>query len=217
MKTNDSLEVPTFWGWFEHFVADIKSAAFRSGLELAVWGKIADGHCTAEAIAAREGWDANGVRRLLNVLVSIGLLTIQTDEYVLVPEAEWYLVPGKSTYMGNFLLHLMNWEGDHQLANAIRTGQRPIVKDIMQDDLDAKFGEFLANDRAAPGRNLEGAASMWQGLGIKARPGSIGRLTSPGLMPHPLLFLSFLTPQQRHQPDLTTPPFDKCVCWRNHF
>lgn len=171
MKTNDSPEVPAFFGWFNHFVASIKSAAFRTGLELAVWGKIAEGHCTAEAIAAREGWDVHGVRRLLNMLVSIGLLTTEADQYLLVSESAWYLVPGKPTYMGNFLLYLMDWEGHRQLAAAIRTGQRPIVKDIMQADLDALFGEFFAYHRAVPEQNLKGAESMWQALGITVRDG----------------------------------------------
>ncbi len=171
MKMVNSNNVPAFWGWFDHFVATIKSSAFRTGLDLAVWGKIAEGDCTAEAIAAREGWDVDGVRRLLNLLVSIGLLSAEADEFRLVPEAAWYLVPGKPTYMGNFLLHLMNWEGDRQLAAAIRTGSRPIAQDLTHTDLDALFAEFLANHRAAPENYLTASESMWQALGITARDG----------------------------------------------
>jgi hypothetical protein len=48
-------EAPAFWSWFDHFVWTVKSAALRAGLELAIWGKIAAGDRTAEAIAAREG------------------------------------------------------------------------------------------------------------------------------------------------------------------
>lgn len=171
METNYVPEVPVFMGWFEHFVAAIKAAAFRAGLELAVWGKIAEGHSTAEAIAAREGWDVNGVRRLLNMLVSLGLLTREADEYRLVPEAAWYLVPGKPAYMGNILLHLMNWQGDRQIAAAIRTGQRPIIKSLTDANLDAVFGEFFAYHRAAPEQSLQDSAAMWQTLGITARDG----------------------------------------------
>ena len=87
MKANDSPEAPAFWSWFNHFSASIKTAALRTGLELAVWGKIAEGDCTAEAIATREGWNVDGVRRLLNMLVSMGLLTTEADQYLLVPEA----------------------------------------------------------------------------------------------------------------------------------
>jgi SAM-dependent methyltransferase len=105
------------------------------------------------------------------MLVSIGLLTREADEYVLVPEAAWYLVPGKPTYMGNFLLHLMNWQGDRQIAAAIRTGQRPIIKSLTDANLDAVFGEFFAYHRAAPEQSLKDSASMWQTLGITARDG----------------------------------------------
>jgi hypothetical protein len=171
MVSNDLPDAPAFFCWFDHFVASIKVAAFRTGLELAIWGKIAEGYRTAEAIALKEGWDVSGVQRLLDMLVSIGLLTTEADAYQLVPEADWYLVPGKTTYMGNFLLHLLGWEGNRQLASAIRTGKRPIVKDIIQADLDDVFGEFLAFHRAAPEQYLSKATAMWQSLGIAARDG----------------------------------------------
>ncbi|MBW7884087.1 MAG: hypothetical protein H3C34_15885 [Caldilineaceae bacterium] len=102
MSATNALEVPAFWGWFDHFVASVKLAAIRAGLELSIWEKIAQGYCTAEAIAAREGWEADGVRRLLNVLVSIGLLTGEADCYRLVAEADWYLVPGNPPIWGDF-------------------------------------------------------------------------------------------------------------------
>ena len=171
METNNAPKVPVFMGWFEHFAGSIKAASFRAGLELAVWGKIADGHRTAKAIAAQEGWDVNGVRRLLDMLVSIGLLTREANEYLLVPEADWYLVPGKPTYMGNILLYLMNWQDGGHIAAAIRTGQRPIIKSLTDANLDAVFGEFFAYHRAAPEQSLQDSASMWQTLGITAREG----------------------------------------------
>ena len=43
---------------FEQFIAPIKAAAFRAGRELAFWRKIAEGHATAQANAAQEGWDS---------------------------------------------------------------------------------------------------------------------------------------------------------------
>lgn len=171
METTDTPEVPAFSSWFNHFVGTVKSAAFRSGLELAIWGKIAAGDRTAEAIAVREGWNVHGVRRLLNMLVSMGLLTSEADGYRLVPEAAWYLVPDKPTYMGNFLLYMLDWEGDRQLATAIRTGKRPLGKDILQANLDRVFGEFFAYHRVAPEQNVNQAASVWDAVGVTARDG----------------------------------------------
>jgi len=171
METINTSEVPAFWSWFDHFIGQAKTAAFRTGLELAIWGKIAAGDDTVQAITAREGWDAHGVRRLLNMLVSLGLLTSEADRYMLAPEAAWYLVPDKPTYMGNFLLYLLNWEGDRQLATAIRTGKRPIGKDILQADLDRIFREFFAYHRAAPEQNATQAVSFWDAMGIPARDG----------------------------------------------
>lgn len=171
MATTSSPEAPAFWSWFDHFVWTVKSAALRTGLELAIWGKIAAGDRTAETIAAREGWDVQGVHRLLNMLVSIGLLAIETDGYSLVPEAVWYLVPGQPTYMGDFLLYLLNWEGDRLLPAAIRTGKRPIGRDILRADLDEVFAEFFAYHRAAPEQSADQAASVWDALGVRAGAG----------------------------------------------
>lgn len=172
MATTNTPEVPAFWSWFDHFVWTVKSAALRAGLELAIWGRIAAGDRTAEAIAAHEGWDVQGVRRLLNMLVSIGLLAGEMDGgYSLVPEAAWYLVPGQQTYMGDFLLYLLDWEGDRQLAAAIRTGKRPIGQDILRADLDRIFGQFFASHRAAPEKSADQAASVWDALGVRAGEG----------------------------------------------
>lgn len=171
MESSNTSEAPAFWNWFDHFIGTVKSAAFQAGLELEIWGKIAAGDRTAEAIAAREGWDVHGVRRLLNMLVSLGLLASEADGYILVPEAAWYLVPDKPTYMGNFLLYLLNWEGDRRLATAIRTGKRPLGKDILQADLDRIFVEFFAYHRVAPQQNANQAVSAWDAVGISARDG----------------------------------------------
>jgi len=171
MNTDTPAEVPAFWSWFDHFVGTVKTAAFRAGLELAIWGKIAAGDRTAEAIAAHEGWDVQGVRRLLNMLVSLGLLASEADGYMLVPEAAWYLVPDKPTYMGNFLLYLLDWEGGRQLATAIRTGKRPIGQEILQADLERAFAEFFAYHRAAPEQSAIQAVLVWDTVGVTATDG----------------------------------------------
>jgi hypothetical protein len=99
---------------------------FKAAIELELWAKVAAGHDTAGDLAEAEGWDLNGTRMLLDDICTLKLLTKEGGRYRLPPEADAFLLPGKPTYLGRFLVSEYGWEGNGRLAEAIRTGSRPI-------------------------------------------------------------------------------------------
>lgn len=144
---------------------------FRAALELEVWAKVAAGQDSADQLAAAEHWDPRGTRMLLDDLCTLKLLAREGDRYRLVPEAEHYLLPDKPAYMGRMLLQTFRWEGHGQLAEAIRTGKRPIGYSATgTESIDIWIGDYSEN-WASPERYLEQCDTMWHDSGIQARDG----------------------------------------------
>ena len=148
-----------------------KVSIFRAGLELNIWDKVAKGEDTAEKIAEKENWDPLGTRMLLDDLCSLKLLKKQNNRFRLVKEAECYLIPGKPTYEGKFLLNDCNWEGNGQLAEAIRTGKRPIYHNATTDEMvDDWLGVYVPN-LTDEETYLKKSNELWETLGIQAHEG----------------------------------------------
>jgi C-methyltransferase len=146
-------------------------AIFRAALELQIWEKVAAGEDTVNRIAASHHWDPLGTSLLLEDLCTFKLLAKQGDKYCLVPEAEYYLLPDKSTYMGKYLLADFGWEGNGQLAEAIRTGKRPIgYNSTTSEQVDTWIGAY-SRSWTAPEIYLGRWDAMWQQLGIQACDG----------------------------------------------
>lgn len=148
-----------------------KVGIFRAGLELGIWDKMAKGEDTAAQIAAKEGWDPLGTRMLLDDLCSLKLLKKRNNRYHLVKEAEYYLIPGKPTYEGLFLLNDCNWEGNGHLAEAIRTGKRPIYHNATTNEMvDDWLGVYVPNliDEET---YLKMSSGLWKTLSIQAHEG----------------------------------------------
>ena len=143
-----------------------KSAIFRAALELRIWEKISTGLNTSTQLAKKEHWDQIGTRMLLDALCSIGLLDKNNEIYSLVPEAEHYLLPDKLTYRGNSILTELMWEGNGQLAEAIRNGKRPIHKNFIHEDMAGHWAEDYANVWANAKQNTEQFDFLWQSLDI---------------------------------------------------
>jgi len=148
-----------------------KVALIKAGLELGVWAKIAAGQRTAGEMAQNQGWDPTGTRMLLDALCGMGLLGKGEAGYHLVPVAELYLLPDKPTYIGQTFLVDLAWEGRGQLADAIRTGKRPVISGLTGEEKAALWVGWYAGRRMAPERGLEDFDAMWQALNIKAREG----------------------------------------------
>jgi SAM-dependent methyltransferase len=149
----------------------IKLPILQAGVELHVWANVADGHHTTEAIASAIGAEQDGIRRLLDALTVMKLLEKKAHDYHLPAWTEHYLLPGKPTYLGNFVLHWLAWEGHGQLAEAIRTGKRPIGADCTLTESVSHFLPFYAIRAAAPRRSLQRFDGYWQALQVKPRQG----------------------------------------------
>jgi 2-polyprenyl-3-methyl-5-hydroxy-6-metoxy-1,4-benzoquinol methylase len=164
-----TLPVPEILRQLEARICEV--AIFRAALELEVWAKVAAGLDSVGRLSAAEHWDPLGTRMLLDDLCSLKLLAKEGDEYRLVPEAERYLLPDKPTYKGRYLLAHFCWEGNGNLAQAIRTGKRPISYDTTTSEAaDIWIGAY-SRSWAAPETYLKNCDAMWQVLGIHGHDG----------------------------------------------
>jgi hypothetical protein len=108
---------------------------------------------------------------LLDDLTALKLLAKEGNRYRLVREAEFYLLPDKPTYMGRYLQSDFGWEGNGHLAEAIRTGKRPIGYGATTTEAIDTWVGVYSRSWAAPETYLARCDAMWQELGIQALDG----------------------------------------------
>jgi hypothetical protein len=95
-----------------------------SAVELGLFGELAGGPATPEALQERLGLHARSARDFLDALVALGMLERREGLYGNTPATGLYLDPAKPTYIGG-LLEMANarlygfWGG---LTDALRTG-----------------------------------------------------------------------------------------------
>jgi phospholipid N-methyltransferase len=102
-----------------------RSAALKSGIELDVFTKIAEGKKTVEAIAEACEASPRGTRILCDNLTVMGFLKKTGDEYDLRADAAAFLNRHSPAYMGNSIDFLMSetlTEGFNQLTAAVKKG-----------------------------------------------------------------------------------------------
>jgi SAM-dependent methyltransferase len=164
-----AIPVPEILRQLDAHVCEV--AIFRAALELEVWAKVAAGEDSVDRLSAAEHWDPLGTRMLLDDLCSLKLLVREGNQYRLVPEAEHYLLPNKPTYKGRYLLAEFSWEGNGHLAEAIRTGKRPIsYSATTAETIDMWIGAY-SRSWAAPETYLKDCDAMWQALSIHGHDG----------------------------------------------
>jgi hypothetical protein len=146
------------------FYSDHHAQALRLGLMLDVFTPLDAGGAPAETVAEACGCDPTGTRALLDLLASMEL--IRRDGRLFRPTAtsSMFLVPGKKSYAGRYLLAESGaslWDG---ISQALRSG-RPsrLVFPWAQD-------AWLESYR--PSRPEE-SRSMWRAAGLApgSRPG----------------------------------------------
>ena len=124
------------------------SQVLFAALHMDIFNLLDRGEMDSPALASALQSDRNSVRRLVNVLVDIGLVEYRNNCYHNTPAASRYLVKGKSGYLGNFVQHASNlwhvWDG---LETQVKTG---CGKEPEQGYLDA-FPERLKDYLAAMG------------------------------------------------------------------
>jgi SAM-dependent methyltransferase len=148
-----------------------KLPILRAGIELQVWAKLGEGMQTADQIAVAMEADPRGVCLLLDALVVMKLL-VKKDSFYHLPEwAGYYLLPGKPTYLGDFILEWLAWEGHGKLAEAIRIGKHPIIPDVTHSGSAGHFIPFYAVRALSPLYYIKRYEDYWQTLQIKPREG----------------------------------------------
>jgi 2-polyprenyl-3-methyl-5-hydroxy-6-metoxy-1,4-benzoquinol methylase len=131
--------------------------AVRVALLLDLFTPLEDGALDTESLARTMGCTVEGVQILLDCLSASGLLVFSDRQYGLTPTAAEFLVRGKSTYAGDWVLAETDpsfWEG---VLNSVRTGER--AEGNFPWPQDALLDSYL------PGRE-EHALSMWRAAGI---------------------------------------------------
>jgi 2-polyprenyl-3-methyl-5-hydroxy-6-metoxy-1,4-benzoquinol methylase len=131
--------------------------AVRVALLLDLFTALDGGAHRAEDVAHARDCTVEGVQILLDCLSASGLLVFSEGSYGLTPTAAAFLVRGRSTYAGDWVLAETDprfWEG---VLNSVRTGER--AQGRFPWPQDALLDSYL------PGR-LEQALSMWSAAGI---------------------------------------------------
>lgn len=125
------------WGYAPTLVIE---AAVRHG----IFDLLDKGSLTAEQIAAKTRTSRRGVKAIVDVLVSFGLLGRKGDRFALTPESATFLVSTKPAYYGMFFGHISdqlipNWL---QLTEIVRTG-KPAAKVNASKEGAKFFADFV--------------------------------------------------------------------------
>ena len=169
--TFEARDAPSPDSLLDVMLQGIRSDIFKAALQLQVWRKVADGRRTAREISEPEGWSEAGAGRLLDVLCAMDLLGKDKSGYCLVPLAETYLLPDKPAYIGEFLLQNMAWEGHGKLADAIRTGRRPIERSLLSERSTDFWVGWAARHGVVSQQALQEADRLWEALNVASRSG----------------------------------------------
>ena len=147
------------------YTGGFKVQLVRIALLLEVFSPLATGAADAQAIARRCGCEVTALTALLDYLCSLHLLDRQGNTYALTPTAATFLVPGRQSYAGGWVLADTNpdlWDG---VLRAMRSGQPYPAKFPYEQDA------WLESYR--PSR-VSQSLEMWKAVGIE--PGKHPRL-----------------------------------------
>lgn len=142
---------------------------FQAAVELRLWEKVAAGDATAAGIAAHAGWDPVGTRCLLDAACALKLMRKEGEHYFLVPESAVYLIPGMPTYKGELVTGERSWEGNGQLAEAIRSGRRPVQYNAVTPGVAGLWIVDYARSWVYPESQLETSGALWRSLDVQGR------------------------------------------------
>ena len=81
-----------------------ESAALMSGVELGLFTAISQGNAGIESAAAALGIEAGNAERLMTALTAMTLLRRTGDTFTNAPDVERFLVEGKPSYAGPWML-----------------------------------------------------------------------------------------------------------------
>jgi SAM-dependent methyltransferase len=105
--------------------------AMLAGMQLEVFTALAGSQKTATEIAAQLSLDEGRLSRLLHALVLTGLLVHEGERFANSPEANRFLVKGKTAYLGGAHELIADlWHADLQTAKSIRSGRPAALHDF---------------------------------------------------------------------------------------
>lgn len=147
-----------------------KAALVKGAIELEVFGKVAAGQTTAEAMARTNGWDSRSTRLMLDGLCSLKLLAKMGGTYRLTPVSETFLVPGRLGYVGAYTLHDMAWEARGRYAQSVQTGI-PAMGDMAAPNQSSLWEIFahVGLNRDSLSRSVDSARELWETIGVNRR------------------------------------------------
>lgn len=99
------------------------SRVLLTAVELGVFEALGDGKKTSAEVAREIGADERAIDRLMDVLVTMNLLTKEDERFANSPDACDFLIHGKPGYAGGALGHMLNlWQTWSTLTDAVRAG-----------------------------------------------------------------------------------------------
>jgi len=131
------------------------SRVLLTAVELGIFEALGDDELTSAEVASKIGTDARATDRVMNVLVTLDLLTKKGDLFANSPDARAFLVRGKPGYAGGALWHTINlWPAWSGLSDAVRKGTS--VFERKPEDRNWQAKSFMAAmhlfaSRGAPG------------------------------------------------------------------
>lgn len=147
------------------YASAYRSHVLRVALELDVFTALAEGPTAPHDIAHAKGYDPHGVGALLDYLVGTNLVTTENGQYGLTETAARFLVRGRPTYAGEFILQHSSPEVWAAARDAIK-GRRPAPPELRWEQ-DAWLDSYR-EDRPPE------ALAMWSAAGVD--PGAAGSL-----------------------------------------
>ena len=136
-----------------------QSGVLLAAIEMDLFSKVADGANTMPEIAKSLDLPLDAVDKLVTACTTLGLLEKRDDSYFNPPDVDRYLVRGRPSHYGDFLMFQMKTEYDGWKELGARLRQPPITTGLYQAmalDANAARGVTMAgyNSSIAGGRKL---------------------------------------------------------------
>jgi len=144
--------------------SDHHAQSLRLGLMLDVFTPLENGGASAQLVAEACGCDPTGMAALLDLLACLELIRRDGPIFRPTPTSSMFLVPGKRSYAGRYLLAESGaslWDG---ISQALRSGQRSHLAFPWAQDA------WLESYRAS---RPDESRAMWRAAGLPpgSRPG----------------------------------------------
>ncbi len=144
------------------------SAVLRAGIKLGVFPLLENQALSAPDVARQLEANPRFVQAFLDACVALGLLEKHDDTYTNAPPSSAFLVPGKTDYVGNLVLHITNyWHTWGKLDTLIREGRTELPFENGYTDAATYWSDYMKgqHDRAVAGQG----PNLVQSVDLKGR------------------------------------------------